>query len=184
MTILSLWLPILVSAIGVFILSSVIHMLLGYHQNNFKKIPNEDDFLDTVGKLEIPPGEYMYPFCAGHKDMQSEGYMDKLNKGPVGMMTAMPKGPFAMGKNLFNWFIYSLIVGTFSAYIALQSLTAESSFNLVMHTVAIASFAGYALALIQNSVWYSRAWSTTLKFMFDGLVYSLTTGAIFAWLWN
>ena len=184
MTVLSLWLPILVSAIGVFIVSSIIHMVLGYHQNNFKKVPNENAFLDEVGKLDIPPGEYMYPYCSGPKDMQSEGYMDKLNKGPVGMMTAMPKGPFAMGKNLANWFIYSILVGIFCAYISLLSLNSESSFNLIMHTVSIAAFGGYALALIQNSVWYSRAWFTTAKFMFDGLVYSLTTGAIFAWLWN
>ncbi|MGB0496200.1 MAG: hypothetical protein ACPGJI_07580 [Kangiellaceae bacterium] len=183
MTILSLWLPILVSAIGVFIVSSIIHMVLGYHRNNFQKLPNEEEFLVEVGKLEIEPGEYMYPFCSGPKDMQSEGYMDKLNKGPVGMMTAMPKGPFPMGKNLLNWFIYSLIVGAFSAYIALQSLSADSSFNTVMHTVTIAAFAGYALALIQNSVWYNRAWRVTAKFMFDGLVYSLTTGAVFSWLW-
>jgi len=184
MTILTLWLPILLSAIAVFIVSSIIHMVLGYHDNNYKKLPDEDAFLDQVGKLDIPPGEYMYPFCAGHKDMQSEGYIDKLNKGPVGLMTAMPKGPFTMGKNLINWFIYSIIVGIFSAYIAMQSLTVDSSFRLVMHTVAIASFSGYALGLIQDSVWYNRAWSTTLKLVFDGLLYALATGAVFAWLWN
>jgi len=184
MTILSLWLPILLSAVGVFIVSSIIHMVIGYHQNNFKQLEKEEEFLDSNGKLEIAPGEYMFPFCAGPKDMESEEFKEKQNKGPVGMMTILPNGPFAMGKNLFNWFIYSLIVGVISAYIATLSLTAESSFNMVMHTVAVASFSGYALALIQNSVWYSRAWSTTIKFMFDGLVYALTTGAIFAWLWG
>jgi hypothetical protein len=184
MTILSLWLPILLSAIGVFIVSSIIHMLIGYHSSNFKKLPDEDNFLQQVGKLEIPPGEYMYPYCSGTKAMQSKQYQQKLNDGPVGMMTAMPKGPFAMGKNLLNWFIYSLLVGVFSAYIAIHSLTADAEYLSVMRMVGTAAFGGYALALIQNSVWYSRSWKTTFKFIFDGLIYSLVTGGIFGWLWG
>ncbi len=184
MTIISLWLPILLSAISVFVASSIIHMLLGYHHNNFSKLPNEDQFLKDVGALDIPPGEYMYPFCSGNKDMQSEELQQKMNQGPVGMITAMPKGPFTMGKNLLNWFIYSLIVGIFSAYIAAHSLAADAEYLSVMRMVGAASFGGYALALIQNSVWYSRSWKTTFKFIFDGLVYALITGGIFSWLWG
>lgn len=184
MTIISLWLPILLSAVGVFIVSSIIHMILGYHSTNFSKLPNEDQFLKDVGALDIPPGEYMYPFCSGPKDMESEEIQQKMNQGPVGMMTAMPKGPFAMGKNLLNWFIYSLIVGVFAAYIAVNSLAADAQYLSVMRMVGAAAFGGYALALIQNSVWYSRSWKTTFKFMFDGLIYALLTGGIFGWLWS
>jgi len=184
MTILSLWLPILVSAVGVFIASSIIHMLLGYHANNFKKIPSEDSFRDAVRPLSIPPGEYMFPFCGGKKDMQSEAFAQKQTEGPVGMMTIMPNGPFAMGKNLMMWFIYSILVGIFSAYIAIHSLTVDSTYLQVMRMVGAAAFGGYALALIQNSVWYNRSWLTTFKFLFDGLVYSLVTGGIFGWLWS
>ena len=104
MTILSLWLPILLSAVGVFVVSSIIHMILGYHNSNFKQLPDEEKFLKDVGAMDIPPGEYMYPYCGSAKAMQTEEFQKKMNIGPVGMMTAMPKGPFAMGKNLFNWF--------------------------------------------------------------------------------
>jgi len=184
MTILALWLPILLSAVGVFIVSSIVHMLLGYHSNNFSKIPNEDEFLKQVGALDIPPGEYMFPFCGGPKDMESEELQNKMNAGPVGMMTAMPKGPFAMGKNLINWFIYSIIVGIFTAYIAVNSLPADANYLAVMQITGATAFSAYALGLIQNSVWYSRKWSTTAKFMFDGLLYALVTGGIFGWLWG
>lgn len=40
-----------------------------------------------------------------------------------------------------------------------------------------------ALALLQNSIWYKRKWSSTLKSMADGLVYALVTAGTFGWLW-
>ena len=43
----SLWLPILLSAIVVFILSSVIHMFLGYHNSDYARLPG--DRLDVDG---------------------------------------------------------------------------------------------------------------------------------------
>jgi len=184
MTIISLWLPILLSAVAVFMVSSIIHMVLGYHSSNFSKLPDEEKFRESVGGLEIPPGEYMYPFAGSSKAMQSEEYQNKMNQGPVGMMTAMPKGPFAMGKNLIAWFLYSIIVGIFAAYIAIQSLAVDANYLAVMRIVGAAAFGAYSIALIQNSVWYSRSWTTTLKFMFDGLVYALLTGGVFGWLWN
>ncbi len=184
MTILSLWLPILLSSVAVFVVSSIIHMLIGYHANNFNKLPDEEGFRAGVGPLNIPPGEYMFPFCSGPKDMESEQLKNKLNQGPVGMITIMPNGPFAMGKNLLAWFIYSLIVGIFAAYIGIHSLTVDADYLSVMRMIGAAAFGGYALALIQNSVWYSRSWLVTFKFVFDGLVYALITGGVFGWLWS
>ena len=39
------------------------------------------------------------------------------------------------------------------------------------------------LALWQMSIWYRRAWSTTIKAMIDGAIYALLTAGAFAWLW-
>jgi len=50
-------------------------------------------------------------------------------------------------------------------------------------TVMSGDFGGYALALLQNSIWYKRAWNFTLKSMADGLVYALLTAGTFGWLW-
>lgn len=184
MTIISLWLPILLSAVGVFIVSSIIHMVLGYHNTNFKQLSDEENFRKSVGPMNIPPGEYMFPFCSGTKNMADESFQNKLNEGPVGMMTVMPNGPFAMGKNLASWFGYSLLVGLFVAYIASNTLAVDAPYLRVMQIVGTVAFSGYALGLIQNSVWYSRSWMTTLKFLFDGLIYSLITGGVFGWLWG
>jgi hypothetical protein len=184
MTILALWLPILLSAVAVFIASSIIHMLLGYHNSNYAQIPDEEKFRDRVANLNIPPGEYMVPYAGSSKAMQSESYQQKMNDGPVGMLTMMPNGPFAMGKNLLLWFIYSMIVGLFCAYLATLTLNTNSDYMTVMRIVGTVAFCGYALALVQNSIWTAKSWKTTLKFMFDGLVYALFTGGIFGWLWS
>ena len=52
---MSLWLPILVSAVLVFIASSVIHMMIGYHRADYRRVPAEDD---TAEALRKAAGEY------------------------------------------------------------------------------------------------------------------------------
>lgn len=182
-TIVSLWLPVLLSAVAIFIVSSIIHMLLTYHRSNFAAIPDEQNFRDTVRPLNIPPGEYIFPFAGSPKNMESEEYQQKIKEGPVGMITVLANEPWPMAKSLISWFVYCLVVGSFSAYIAVHSVSAGADYREVMQIVGASAFAGYSLALMQNSIWYFRAWSTTLKFMFDGFVYALLTGGIFGWLW-
>ena len=53
----------------------------------------------------------------------------------------------------------------------------------VFRVVSTITFMAYALALPQHSIWYRRSWATTMKSMFDGLIFGLVTGAVFAWLW-
>ncbi|MCW9095642.1 MAG: hypothetical protein OQJ74_07355, partial [Ignavibacteriaceae bacterium] len=67
--ILSLWLPILLSAVAVFILSSIIHMVLGYHKNDFSTLPNEKQVLDDLRKHNLPEGDYSFPRPNNMKDM-------------------------------------------------------------------------------------------------------------------
>lgn len=183
MTLLELWLPILLSAIAVFIVSSIIHMLLTYHRSNMAKLPDEDKFRESVAPMNIPPGDYTTPHAGSMKAMGTAEFQQKMDQGPVMMMTVMPNGPYAMGKSLLFWFIYSLLVGVLTAYVATQVQSAFIDFSGVMRLTATIAFMGYGLALIQDSIWWSRKWSTTLKFLFDALVYALLTGAIFAWFW-
>ena len=182
-SVLSLWLPILLSAIGVFALSSIIHMLLPYHRSNMSQVENEDEFAKSVGALNIAPGEYMFPFACDPKAMDSEDYKAKLDRGPVGMMTIMPNGPWSMGTSLVQWFIYALAVSVFAAYIASRTLDTGASYLAVMQLVGAAAFACYAMGQFQSSIWYFRKWSTTFKFIFDGFVYATVTGGFFGWLW-
>src|SRR4051794_15161584 len=114
----TLWLPILVSAILVFVASSTIHMATPWHKADFRKIPNENQAMDALRPLAIPPGDYMMPDCRDMKEMKSAEFIAKREKGPVMIATVMPSGPVSMGASLVQWFVYSLVVGFFAAYVA------------------------------------------------------------------
>jgi hypothetical protein len=179
----SLWLPILLSAVFVFVVSSIIHMALPYHNSDFRGVPSEDEVMDALGNFNIPPGDYAVPHAGSYEAMRSEAYKAKLNKGPVAWMTVTETGTPKMGKSLFQWFIYCLIVGIFAAYITSRALPPGAYYLSVFRFAGATAFAGYSLALLQNSIWYRRSWWTTLKSVFDGLIFSLVTAGTFGWLW-
>ena len=181
--ILSLWLPILLSAVVVFIISSIIHMVLSYHANDFKGFPSEKQVMDDLRKNNIPRGDYSFPKANSMKVMGSPEFLEKMKQGPVGVITIMKSGSPNMTKELALWFIYSVIVGVFAAYVAGRALEPGAHYLSVFRFAGVTAFVGYGLALLQNSIWYKRNWSATFKSMFDGLVYALFTAGIFGWLW-
>jgi hypothetical protein len=98
-------------------------------------------------------------------------------------MTVLPNGPIAMGRSLALWFAYSIIVGIFAAYITSRAVGPGAEYLSVFRFSGCTAFVGYSLALLQNSIWYKRNWGTTLKSVFDGLVYAAFTAGAFGWLW-
>lgn len=182
-SIISLWLPILLSAVAVFIISSIIHMVLGYHKNDFSKIPNEEQIMNDLGKYNIPPGEYYFPRAKDMKDMGSSEFIEKMKKGPVAFITVMKNEAPKMNAQFVIWFIYAIVVGIFAAYIAGHALPSGAHYLSVFRFVGATAFIGYGLALLQNSIWYKRSWGVTFKSIFDGLIYALFTAGIFGWLW-
>jgi hypothetical protein len=178
----SLWLPILVAAVVVFAVSSIMHMFLGYHWNDLRPAPQQDALLDTLRGMNIPPGDYALPKADSMQHMRSAEYVEKVNKGPLVVLTMAPGG-MAMGKSLTQWFIYLLLVGVFCAYIAGRELAPGASYLAVFRIVGFTAFVAYAMALPQASIWYRRNWRMTLTGMFDGLVFGLLTAGIFGWLW-
>jgi len=179
----SLIVPILLAAVAVFVVSSLIHMVLRYHKNDFSAMPSEKGVAEALRPFEIPPGEYVIPYAASPKEMETPEYKERLEKGPVAFVTVMPNGSFSMGRSLLLWFLYSVFVGLFSAYITGHALGPGAPYLAVHRFAGCVAFVGYSLALIQNSIWYKRKWSTTLKSLFDGLVYGGMTGGVFGWLW-
>jgi len=117
------------------------------------------------------------------KEMRTPEHMEKLNKGPVMVLTVLPNGPGSMARNLVQWFVYLLVVSFFAAYIASRALAPGTEYPRVFQLVGATAFVGYSLALLQTSIWYRRAWNLTFKSIFDGLIYGLLTGGTFGWLW-
>lgn len=182
-TLFELWLPILLSAVAVFISSSIIHMVLQYHKNDFDGFPDESNVMDALRKFNIPPGNYNFPHANNMKEFGSPEYAEKCEAGPIGFVTILPNGVPAMGKQLAAWFLYSIVVGIFAGYVGRLTLAPGSDYLMVARVTGVVAFCGYSLALMQNSIWYKRGWVGTLKSMFDGLVYALLTGGFFGWLW-
>ena len=180
---LALLLPILLSAVLVFVLSSVIHMTPLWHKSDYPKVPNEDRLLDALRPLAVPPGDYMMPRVTSREEMRSAAFLEKMKRGPVLVLTVLPNGPMSMGRNLALWFVYCLAVGLFSAYVASRSLAPGAPSDRILLLTGVTAFMGYSLALWQMSIWYARAWGMTLKATLDGVLYALATAAMFAWLW-
>ena len=180
---LSLWLPILVSAVLVFAASSVIHMALPWHRSDYGRVTPEETLMNAVRPLAIAPGDYMVPRPANMKEMSTAEFAAKMKAGPVLIMTVLPNGMMSMRKNLSSWFVYALVVGYFAAYVATAALPAGTAYPRVFQIVGTTAFVGYSLALWQMSIWYGRSWTTTIKSTIDGLVYGLLTAGTFGWLW-
>ena len=179
----SLWLPIVVSAVVVFVVSSLIHMLTPWHKSDYRRLPKEAEVMDALRPFALPPGDYMVPCASSREDFASPEFADRLKSGPVFMATVLPSGPMSMAGSLMGWFVYCLVVGLFGAYLAGRALGPGAHDLAVVRFVGAATFAGYSLALWQQSIWFKRAWGTTIRSTLDGLLYALLTGGVFAWLW-
>src|SRR5262245_6259311 len=179
----SLWLPILVSAVLVFIASAVIHMFIPWHRGDYPKMPGEDKAIDALRPLAIPPGDYMVPYCSGMEERKSPALVEKMSKGPVMIVTVLPNGMPGMGKYMVNWFVFCVVLGILVAYVAGRALPPGAPYLRVFELVAATTFIGYAAGLWPISIWFGRSWKATLKSTVDGLVYGLLTAGAFGWLW-
>lgn len=181
--ILSLWLPILLAAILVFLASSVIHMVLGYHNADFAGLPNETGVMDALRPFNLAPGEYVMPKADSMKQMSDPGFQEKMKAGPMALMTVLPSGVPRMRGQLLQWFVYSVVVGVFAAYIGGRALGPGAEYLDVFRFTGATAFMCYTVAGWQASIWLRRAWSTTIKNTFDGFVYACLTAGAFGWLW-
>jgi hypothetical protein len=178
-----LWLPILLSAVFVFVVSSIIHMTPLWHKGDYPRVPNEDKLREAVRPLAIPPGDYMVPRPADQAELKSPAFAERVKQGPVMVLTVLPNGMMSMGQNLVMWFVYCIVVSFFAAYVTSRAVDPMSPYLSVFRFAGVTAFVGYSLALWQMSIWYKRSWSLTLKATVDGLIYALLTAGTFGWLW-
>jgi hypothetical protein len=178
----ALALPIVVASVFVFVVSSIIHMAPLWHQNDYPAVPDQERARAALGPRAIPPGEYMLPSC-DRKAMNSPEFIEKQKQGPNAIITVLPNQTWPMSRTLGLWFVYTLLVSTFAAYVAGAALPRGADYLAVFRFAGVTAFLGYAVALWQMSIWYSRSWGMTAKATFDGLIYSLVAAGAFGWLW-
>lgn len=179
----SLWLPIVLSAVGVFIASAIIHMALGYHNNDYAKMPDEADLLASMRHAGVKPGTYCFPRAENHKDLALPEMQEKFIQGPVGFATVIPSGVPTMGKQLGSWFVYSLVAGICVAYLVSRTIPAGASYLAVFRVAGTIAFLSYGFAHLSDSIWKGEPWTNSLRNLFDAFVYGCVTGGVFGWLW-
>lgn len=182
-TLPALIVPVLLAAVLVFVASSIVHMVLPYHKGDFRKLGREDDVLDALRRAGVAPGDYAAPHAGSMAGMKSPDFIEKMKKGPVIVLTVAAGRAPSMGRELTLWFGYTVLVGVFAAYVTGRALGPGAHYLEVFRFAGTVAFAGYALGLLQQSIWYMRPWGTTFKSVFDGLLYALLTAGTFGWLW-
>jgi hypothetical protein len=182
-TIASLILPLLVSAVFVWIASAIIWMFMPHHKKDFKAFPDEDALRNALLPQNLAPGQYNIPHFDSQEEYKKPESQKKYKKGPVGFMTILPNGLPNMGKNMVLSFLFYLIVGLFVAYIASRTLVADSYYLAVFRVTGTVAFVAYGLGIIQEATWFGRPWSSVAKQLFDSLIYALLTAGTFGWLW-
>jgi len=178
----SLWIPILLSTVIVFIASSILHMVLPYHKSDYRKLSDEDKVMAALRAAGVTPGVYCFPFTT-QKEMKSPEIQEKFKQGPVGFVTVSPSGVVSMGKFLGLWFVYCLIIGFFTAYLTGHTVASGAHYPAVFRVAGTAAFMAYGLGCLSNGIWKGQPWSVVLKECFDGLIYGLLTAGTFGWLW-
>ncbi len=183
MSLLTLWLPILLSTVTCFILSSIIWMALPIHKKDYND-PGEKEgpMLDAIRSAALAPGAYFFPWCSGG-NQKDPAYIEKMKKGPWAMVYLMSGAP-RMGKMLGLWFAHLLIASALIGYVGSSSaLASGASFGAVFRLIFTASIlvhAGYSMPMC---IWHGVPWKQLPGRLFDGAAYSLATGALFALLW-
>ncbi|HWB39952.1 MAG TPA: hypothetical protein VG500_01775 [Gemmatimonadales bacterium] len=179
----ALWLPIVLSAVLVFIVSAIIHMVLKYHNSDYRPLPNEEAVRAALRAGNPEPRQYVIPYCPDMKDMEKPEMQQKFREGPVGVLNLRRPGPPTMGPMLLQWFLFTLMVSLFVAYVAAHTIPPGAHYLDVFRVVGAVAFLAYAAGQIPGAIWMGKPWSVTAKEVFDGLVYGLVTAGTFGWLW-
>ncbi len=181
-SLMSLWLPVVLSAVLVFVASTLLHVVLPFHRGDMKQLPQEESALEALRKVELAPGAYFFPYAQG-AEMGTPEMREKFDRGPVGTITVYPNGPPAMARNMVWWLIVCLLVGEVCAYLASRMLEPGAPYLSVFRLVGTVALMAYAMGEPVNAIWKGQPWKTTAKMMVDGVIYALLTAGVFGWLW-
>ncbi|CAG1007886.1 hypothetical protein PHYC_03491 [Phycisphaerales bacterium] len=179
----ALWLPIVVSAVIVFVASAITWMASPLHKHDYKDPGDkEETILGMLRAGGFAPGVYFVPWCKGAKDKNAETAA-KMKQGPWAMLTVMGEPP-NFGRSLAMWFVNLLLISLFVAYVAHNAgLPNGANYLTIFRVAGAAAFLGYAGYAIPLSTWHALPWSQLPGRLIDGAIYSVLTAGTFGWLW-
>ena len=183
LTLASLWLPIVLAAVAVFVVTSLIHMVFRWHASDYRKLSNEDEVREAINRGNPTPGQYQLPHCVDGKSMQTPEMQQRMVVGPVGLIALRPKGMPSLGKLLGQWFVLTLVVALLTAALASTVIGKGADAHVVFHFFALISFLAYGTGSVVTGIWKAQTWKSVALDLLDALLYALATAAVFVWLW-
>lgn len=179
------WLPILLSAVVVFVISSLVHMVLKWHSSDYRTLGNEEAVRAAIRAGNNGPGRYVMPHCREMKEMGSPEMQAKYREGPVGHLTLLPNGMPNMGKYLTIWFLWSLVISIVAAYVASRLIPWDHAHaRTAAKLIGAISFIAHGFGTVTESIWTGRPWGQSVKYLIDAALYAAGAGAVFCWLWH
>jgi len=179
----SLWLPVVVGSVAVFVVSSILHMVIRHHRADYKRFGDETAVGAAIRKDKPSPGYYVIPYCDDMAKMKDPEFRKKYEEGPVAVIALLESKVPAMGKNLVQWFVFCFLICFVTAYVARHTLTFGQDAMTVFRITSTVSFMGFGIGCLQESIWKGIPWGNTVRFLIDAFVYSVVTGLSFLLLW-
>ena len=180
MSILDLWIPILASAVIMWIASALIWTVLPWHKGDYKKTSDEEGVRAALRGLS--PGFYNVPHCTSAEEYKQPEAQQKFTDGPQAFITILPNGLPSMGRNMMLMFSYFIFVGVLCAYFVSRTVEPGADYLAVFRIAGCVAWIANGVAHIPESVWFGRPLSSTAKSLFDALIYGLLAGGVFGWL--
>jgi hypothetical protein len=180
MSIIDLWLPILVSSVLIWIVSALIWTVLPWHKNDFSKVDDEEGARAALSGLS--PGFYNVPHCVDQKALKDPATQQKFKDGPLAFIAILPNGMPPMGRNMALSFLNGVFICVLCAYFVTRTVDPNASYLAVFRIAGTVTWVAYGVAYIQDSIWFGRPWSITMKSLIDALIYGLLAGGVFGWL--
>lgn len=182
MPLAELWLVVLVSAVAVFVVSSILWMALPHHKADIRFLPDQPAFDAALSGLDIPPGLYMFPNCSNSAEMKTEAFKQRWAAGPWGTITIAPRQP-NFARNLLLTFLTFLVGSFLVAYLASFSLSPLTSDHTVFRFAFTAAFLGYVIGGLPSAFFLGKPTRFILTDALDSTIYALTTALVFMLLW-
>jgi len=176
-----LWMAIVASAVGVWILAAIFWMVLPHHQKDYQPLGDEAGFSASLRSLGVGAGNYSFPYCSGKADHKDPEFIARWKEGPTGFLTVL--GGWSMGRNMVLTLLVYLVVSVFVAYVTGLALEPGASFWKVFQVAGTCGVMAYTFGGIPNAIWFGASRHSVLMNVIDGVAYGLLVGVVFALLW-
>ncbi|CAN5720458.1 hypothetical protein BH23GEM9_BH23GEM9_12560 [soil metagenome] len=181
-TLASLWLPILLSTIAVFVLSALVWTVLHIHDSEWPPLPAEDRVTQALKEANVAPGQYYFP-AAAKNAAKDPAAAEFVRTNPGGYVYVSSENAKQMGRSIGLAVVFNFAVTIVVAYLASRTVAPGAHYLEVFRVVGTAGWLAYGAAHFPYAIWFSHSWAAAWKQLVEAFVYALVMAGIFGWLW-